>query len=151
MQRDRKAVEFGEADIGERRRRREFDGAAKRLGVNTDALDHDRFVYRWINATDARMFEKTVQDDWDIVTQDGGTVKHDATDIGSAVSIVAGTQANGSGLRTYLCRKPRRYFDEDQKKKQDRLDEQLKQLRAGKSAQGEALGDYVPRGGIVIA
>jgi len=151
MQRDRKAMDLDGQELTERRRRQDFDGAAKRLGVNTAALDHDRFVYRWINATDARIFEKTVQDDWDIVTNDGGVVKHDATDIGAAVSVVAGTQANGSGLRTYLCRKPRRYFDEDQKKKQDRLDEQMKQLRTGRSGQGEALGDYVPRGGISIA
>lgn len=140
-----------DGDVQERRRRKAFDGAAKRLGVNESLLDHERFAYRWISAVDARIFQKTVQDDWEIMTNDGGALKPDATDMGDAVSIIGGSGANGSGLRQYLCRKPRRFYEEDQKEKQDRLDEQLKMLRTGRSAQGEVQGDYVPRGGITIA
>ena len=54
-------------------------------------------------------------------------------------------------MRSYLCRKLRQFYDEDQKMKQTDLDEQLAQLRRGNTAAGEGQGDYVPNGGIRIA
>lgn len=135
----------------ERRRRQDIDTVGKRLAVNTALLDHDRFAYRFINDAPARLYAMTQQDDWDIVKVDGAVVKPDNTDLGDAVSIVVGTKPDGSPLRSYLCRKPRRFFEEDRKKRQTDLDEQLAQLRRGNTAAGEAQGDYVPIGGIRIA
>ena len=117
-----------------------------RMGVSMDLLDFNQYAYRWINDTPggARMYEKTKNDDWDLVSQDGGVVKNDATD--GAVSIIVGTNPDGSPLRAYLCRKPKTWYDEDQAAKQAELDEQLNQLRRGLTRDGQSQSDYVPAG-----
>ena len=137
--------------LPERRRRTDIDTTGKRLAVRTDLLDMEKYVYRWMNDNDARLFQKTKQDDWDIVTQRGEILKSDSTDMGEAVSVAVGTKPDGSPLKAYLCRKLRRFHDEDQKMKQTELDEQLARLRRGSDAKGDAQGDYVPNGGIKIA
>lgn len=134
-----------------RRKRNDIETVGKRLAVNMNLLDHSKFAYRFINDAPARLFRMTKQDDWDIVTNDGAVVKTDSTDLGDAVSIIVGVNADGSPLRSFLCRKPRNYYEEDRQKKQTELDEQLKQLRRGNTAAGELQGDYVPQGGISIA
>lgn len=138
-------------ELPARRRRQDIDMVGKRLAVNTSLLDYDRFSYRFINDAPARLFKMTQQDDWDIVKQNGEIVKNDSTDLGDAVSVVVGTKPDGSPLRSYLCRKLRKFYDEDQKKKQTDLDEQLAQLRRGNTKAGDLQGDYVPSGGIRIA
>ena len=135
-----------------RRRRREGGNVTgRRLGVNEDMLDFTRFAYRWVNDDPARIQGKTVYDDWNIMTQEGGALKEDATDLGSAVSMVVGTHPDGSPKRAYLCRKPRTYFEADQKEKQKELDEQLNQLRRGLDREGASQADYVPTSGISIS
>lgn len=140
-------------DLGERRRKRDLTATTggKNLGINPDVVDMENYVYRFVNDSPARIHAMTKQDDWDIVTNDGGKVKPDATDLGDAVSVVVGANKDGSPLRAYLCRKPRKWYDEDQKQKQTELDAQLQQLRRGRSARGEVQGDYIPATGITIA
>lgn len=138
-------------ELPARRRRNDIETVGKRLAVNASLLDYDRFSYRFINDAPARLFQMTQQDDWDIVKQNGDIVKNDSTDLGDAVSVVVGTKPDGSPLRSYLCRKPRKFYDDDQKKKQTDLDEQLAQLRRGNTKAGDLQGDYVPSGGIRIA
>lgn len=138
-------------ELPARRKRTDIDMTGKRLAVRTDMLDLEKYVYRWMNDTDVRLFRMTKQDDWDVVKQDGQVVKDDNSDLGDAVSVPVGTKPDGSPLRAYLCRKLRRFYDDDQKMKQTELDEQLSRLRTGNSATGEAQGDYVPNGGIRIA
>src|SRR6056297_1336237 len=126
----------------ERRRRNDIDTVGKRLGVNRNILDFGKFEYRWVNDAPARVFQMTEQDDWDIVKPDGGAiVKDDNTDLGNAVSVVVGTQPDGSPLRAFLCRKPKQWYSDDQKQKQTDLDEQLAQMRRGNDAKGGAQGD----------
>lgn len=138
-------------ETGERRRKRGGGHVhGRRLGVNPDLLDFTRFVYRWINDDPARLVAKTRHDDWDVMSNDGGAMKEDATDLGDAVSIVVGTNPDGSVKRAYLCRKPKTYFDEDQREKQAALDEQLNQLRRGNDRSGAAQGDYIPSSGISL-
>ena len=137
--------------LPERRKRVDIDMTGKRLAVRNDLLDFDKYKYRWINDSDVRLFRLTKQDDWDVVAQDGETLKSDSTDMGAAVSIAVGTKPDGSAMRAYLCRKLRRFYDDDQKMKQTDLDEQLSQLRAGKDARGADMGDYTPSGGIRVA
>lgn len=139
-----------EEQLPERRKRTDIDMTGKRLAVRTELLDFDRFKYRWVNDSDVRMW-RLHQADWDVMTQDGDIIKPDNTDLGSAISIPVGTKPDGSAMRAYLCRKHRQFYDDDQKMKQTDLDEQLKRLRLGKSADGESQGDYVPSGGIRIA
>lgn len=131
----------------ERRRKRVGEGYlhGKRMGVNPELLDHSRFAYRWINDEQgARLVQKTKYDDWDIVTNGGGEMKEDATDLGDAVSIVVGTHPDGSAKKAYLCRKPKKWFEEDKAAAQAELDEQLNQLRRGNDRDGASQSDYVP-------
>ena len=109
-------------------------------------MDFNQYAYRWINDSPggARLYEKTKNDDWDIVSQDGGVLKNDATD--GAVSVIVGTNPDGSPLRAFLCRKPKSWYDEDQAEKAAKLDEQLASLRRGLTRDGQSQSDYVPAG-----
>lgn len=130
-------------------RRKQRDGGeleGRRLGVARSKLDFVNFAYRWVNDNPARLYAKTQEDDWDIVSNDG--VKIDGADLGNAVSQVVGTKPDGSPLLAYLCRKPRKYFDEDQADKAAELDKQLAELRRGNDRSGAAQSDYVPSSGI---
>jgi hypothetical protein len=133
-----------------RRRKSATSGelTGQRLGVPKSILDHDRFAYRWINddTGSARIYAKTKEDDWDIVANDGELC--DSADLGNAVSKIVGTAPDGSALRAYLCRKPRGFFDEDQKAKSAELDRQMAELRRGNTRSGEAQADYIPASGI---
>lgn len=128
----------------ERRRRNSLETVGKRLAVNMSSLDFDKFKYRWVNDTPARIFQMTQQDEWEIVTPEGGVVKDDNADLGSAVSTVVRDHNGNGGMRVYLCRKRREWYEEDQKQKQTELDEQLEQMRRGLTGQGESQSDYVP-------
>lgn len=132
------------------RRRKMVDAgvAGQRLGVNRSMLNFDKFAYRWINDTPARMHSKTKEDDWDVVMNEG--VKEDSADLGKAVRQVVGTHKDGSPMYAYLCRKPKSYFDEDQKAKHAELDRQLAELRRGNDASGAQQSDYVPASGISL-
>lgn len=135
----------------ERRKNRSAGGYlhGRRMGVNPDLLDHSRFAYRWINdEMGDRLVRLTKHDDWDIMSNSGGEMKEDATDLGDAVSIIVGTHPDGSPKRAYLCRKPREWYEEDQTAKQAELDEQLNQLRRGNARDGASQSDYVPHSGI---
>lgn len=137
--------------LPERRKRVDIDMTGKRLAVRNELLDFDKYKYRWINDADVRLYQLTKQDDWDVMAQDGAALKSDNTDLGAAISIPVGTKPDGSPMRAYLCRKLRRFWEDDQKMKQTDLDEQLSRLRVGKDAQGADMGDYTPSGGIRVA
>jgi hypothetical protein len=127
-----------------RRRKASAGVIGTRLAVAEDKLDFDRFAYRWINDKMARISGKYAED-WDVVQNDG-SVKEDSADLGNAVSAVVGLNPDGSKMLAYLCRKPKTYFDEDQRDKMAALDEQLTQLRSGTARDaetGEAQSDYV--------
>ena len=113
-------------------------------------LNTEKFVYRWINETPGRLFAKTKEDDWDVVSNDGNAVKNDSVDLGDAVSQIVGTHPDGSPLRAYLCRKVKGFWEEDQTEKQAELEAQLEQLRRGIAKDGTPQGDYVPNSGIHI-
>lgn len=135
-----------------RRRRKSGEGIqGKRLGIAKSMLDLEKYAYRWINDTPARVMMMTKEDDWDIVTQTGGVVKEDATDLGGAVAQVVGRTEDGKPLMAYLCRKPRAFYDEDQRSKAEDLDKQLAELRRGHARDGSPLSDYVPNSGISIS
>jgi len=120
----------------------------QRLGVPKSMLDLSRFRYRWINDDPARIFTKTKEDDWDIVCNDGSVA--DSADLGKAVSKVTGLMADGKPLVSYLCRKPKTYFDEDQAVKSAELDRQMMELRRGNDRSGGSQADYIPASGISI-
>lgn len=133
----------GQRDVTRRRRATgSINQTLGKLGVNPDLLNHDQYAYRWFNDTqNGKLQLKTTHDDWDIVKDPA--VKEDNTDLGSAISIVVGSNKDGSPLRAYLCRKLKTYFDEDKAEAQARLDEQLEQLSRGKDRTGGSQSDYV--------
>jgi hypothetical protein len=139
-----------EEQLPERRKRPDAATVGKRLAVRSDMLDFERFKYRYVNDNDSRLYQM-VQNDWNIMTQQGGELKPDSTDMGSAIRIPVGTKPDGSPLHAYLCRKYRQFYDDDQKMKQTDLDEQLSRLRQGQDANGGSMGDYNTREGIRIA
>lgn len=127
-----------------RRRTTSAGVVGTRLAVVEDKLDFSQFSYRWINDKQARIAAK-YREDWDIVRNDGG-VKEDSADLGDAVSCVVGLHPDGSKMLAYLCRKPKTYFDDDQRDKMAALDDQLTELRSGTARDaetGEASSDYV--------
>ena len=149
--RPRKEVEAG--DKPRRRQRGSGETVGTRLQVNSSNLDFAKYKYRFVNdkyGTGVELKAK-FDVDWDFVKNDGNAVKEDSSDMGDAVSVVVGVNPDGSPLRSYLMRKLKTFYDEDRKAAEAELDEQLKQLRLGNVATGEAQGDYVPEGGIKIA
>ena len=132
------------------RRRKPGSGEVigRRLAVRESTLDFNSYRYRWINDHEARFMAKTREDDWDLVMNDN--VKDDNADLGNAVSQIVGTKPDGSALRAYLCRKPRKWYEDDQKEKQAELDRQLEQIRVGNDRSGGSQADYIPAGGIRI-
>lgn len=135
-----------------RRRKRADDGdvVGQRLGVRKSALDLEQFAYRWINDNPARIQAMTEEDDWDLVPNDGDEVKKDAAATGNAVSQVVGLHPDGSPKLAYLCRKPKTFFEEDQKERQAQLDKQLAELRRGADRSGNLQSDYIPSTGIAV-
>ena len=137
----------------QQRRRKSRDSGeltGRRLAVSKSSLDFTKFVYRWINDTSApRLHAMTKEDDWNVVMNEG--VKEDSADMGNAVSQIVGSKPDGSALVAYLCRKPRKFYDEDQKEKSIELDKQLEQLRRGNDRSGGAQADYIPSGGIKMS
>lgn len=117
-----------------------------RLGVLASSLDHEKYVYRWVNDAPGRIHGKTQEDDWDVVRKSG--VKEDSADMGDAVSEVVGVKPDGSPMRAYLCRKPRKFYDEDQAEKTANLDRQLADMKRGRDRSGAPQADYIPASGI---
>jgi hypothetical protein len=130
------------------RRRKPGIGAVigRRLAVLESELDFNSFSYRWINDSEARFMAKTREDDWELVPNND--VKDDSADLGTAVSQIVGSKPDGSALKAYLCRKPKRWYEDDRAEKQAELDKQLEQIRVGNDRDGGSQSDYVPSGGI---
>lgn len=140
-------------EVQSRRRRRSAGYAhGRRMGINmdTEKLDFNQYEYRWLNDEPGRLIAKTKHDDWDLVTNEGGAVKEDSTDLGDAVSLIVGTHPDGSPKRAYLARKLKEYFEEDQRAKMSELDEQVSRMRRGETRDGASQSDYVPNVGISI-
>ena len=121
-------------------------GIIGRLGVRESALDLGRFKYRWVNDDGVRMHRFTEQDDWAPVTQEGGEVK-DSSNIGAAISAVAGTKENGQPMRAYLLRKRKDWWEADQRQKIEEIDEMFNQMRRGNDPDGsKGAGIYATQG-----
>lgn len=111
-----------------RRRRTDNLGNPTKLAI-TGKLDTQNFEHRWISDNGARLHQKTVQDDFEIVTQDGDSVKEDASPaLGTGVAVRSGVDKDGKPLNLYLCRKPKVLAEDDRNAKEEqrkRLEEQI--------------------------
>lgn len=124
-----------------KRRRRTDNLAEARFNLSFSGEMDPAYEYRWFNDDGARMYQKTVQDDWDVVRQSDGIMKEDGDAHGSEVAHVVGAKKDGSPLRSVLCRKLKEYADEDRRKKEARLAQMDEEIRTGalsQSAKGQA-------------
>ncbi len=133
-----------------RRRRREGMGIERnlRLFIPEDVKDPD-YHYHWINDKPGRLHARTVQDDYDIVTEEElKGEKHDGE--GTQVKRAIGTGENGEWMYSYLCRKPKDFYVEDKAKEQERIAQFERQAREGIPASNDGLDTddhaYVPEG-----
>ena len=110
------------ADQTKRERRRRKGGSLNRMVsmkldvFGADQLDMENYVYRWVNDDPGRMRMATVNDDYEFVeTSEIKDYNADATDsVGERVRMLAGTDKNGNATYTYLLRKRRDWFEDDQ-------------------------------------
>lgn len=120
-----------------------------KLGVNPAFLDEKNFSYRWINDNGGRIDQMTKADDWDLVPDPTKTGKPDSDGEGSLVSKVVGRGEAGQPMKAFLARKPRNFYEEDQRDKKETIDKTMESIKRG-SPQTEAPGlgaaGYVPGG-----
>lgn len=133
----------------QRRRRTTFGiDSTKKLFVPEHMKDPN-FHYRWINATGNRLQLMTQEDDYDIVCEEDAKNEKDVGE-GTAVKRAVGTNKAGEPIYAYLCRKPKEFYEEDQKAKQQPVDESEEALRRGdvKTPGGQADKEafYTPGG-----
>ena len=113
------------------------------------ALDGDRFQLkappipgyrtRWINDTKNRIYQFTVEDDWDFVLRSEiptpkGLVGDPSTtpeqDLGAKVAKIVGYEG-GNPIHAYLCKKRLEYWKADQLEKKQKQDEVMSELKKG--------------------
>lgn len=136
-----------------RRERRRKPGqtvlANLKLSVDEAKLDRKTYEYRFVNDKDGRVQQLHAQD-WDIAPEGA---KEDNASLGSVNSAHAGVN-EGKPYQTVLMRKPKDWFDEDQKEKQRPLDEMEDAIRRGrtdhKANELRGAGVYTPGGANTI-
>ena len=101
--------------------------AGLKLSVPAELLDPN-FQHRWANENDRRLNDLTQHDDYDFV-MDPGKVKTDGE--GTPVTKIVGTKPDGSPLKAYLIRKPKKYYDADRKEALKPIAETEDQIRRG--------------------
>jgi len=123
-------------DAEERRRRTDRKSLlGYQLSVAEEKLDLANYKYRWINDDEARIFAKTKQDDWNLVSQEGSEIKGDASP-GSAICKVVGKSKEGQPVRAYLARKRKDWWEADQRQKNEEIEDMMSQMRAGRDPDG---------------
>lgn len=134
----------------ERRRRdtSSLKGARRRLAVNERALDRENFVYRFANDDKNRIYDLTVNDDWEVVSDREGDIN--ASDaIGAQASVRAGTDSEGKSMRTVLLRKPKAYHDADVAARLRQIDATEQSLK-DVPKEAEKATTYMPDGGMKL-
>lgn len=131
------------AEMKQERRRRNsqgLSGSRRRLYVDENLLDHEKYTYRWINDEATRIHDLTVNDDWDLVSD-----REKATGTGSEMASQVGSGATGSPQRAVLVRKLKEYHDADQLEKQRSIDAQEEALKSAPPDGADASNLYQPK------
>lgn len=132
------------------RRRRHSDGSVAGLKLHVpESMKDPNFVYRWVNDRQGRVDQLTKQDDYDIVSTT------DASQLTSASegTVMRRTVDKFTGEGAVLLRKPKEYYEADQREKQKPLDERDELLRRGAVPSSEGLKEseaYVPGGRNIV-
>lgn len=145
-------------ELTERRKKHEGEfGPSYRLTIPDNIVkylaDND-LVGRFINDTDnGRIYDKTQRDTWDFLTNE--EVADDERNVNPGSERIArrvGTKEDGSPLLSYLCVKPRKWYEADKEKRNKPHEEMMAEIRDKplKTSQSEDLSDdeehaYIPR------
>lgn len=137
-------------EIRSERRRKPGDTNHLRQRLTIDEnLKDPRFEYRFANDEPGRV-EYLQSQDYDLVHDRSGKLKSDATGEGTPVSVIVGTNADGSPKRAFLMRKRKDWLEADKKEKSARIRDRVKSMNVGagsapeeRSLQGKT---YVPGG-----
>jgi hypothetical protein len=152
-----------EAVKKERRRRKGMGlDANLKLHVPEEAKDPN-FHYHFLNGTEARMYQKTVRDDYDIVTvemlENEKRKKRGESEIpikgeGTPYKVPVGVGKDGKALDAFLVRKPKESYEQDKKEEQESIADAESAIKEGpvSSAEGLNKGDhsYVPQGHVNV-
>ena len=101
-------------------------------------------VLRFVNDDKARI-SQLVGQDWDFVKYEEGQIEESVQEMGSGYSIVVGNKENGEPLKAYLMAKEKDWYQDDQKMKQQAVDEVDEEIRGGKLVNVEQ--SYQPKDG----
>lgn len=116
-----------EAIAGERRRRKDDTLnriAGQKLAIPAEFASDTTHSYRWINDKEDRVYDLTVNDDYDIVTRSGVEASDD-----DRVRRPVGQDENGKPLYAVLVRKPIEFVKEDRAERDKALREGENQLK----------------------
>lgn len=123
------------AELEERRKAHIGDyGPSYRLTIPANVVEYlkdNDLVGRWINDNDSgRIYDKTQRDTWDFLTNtEVADDPRNAVPGSERIARRVGTKDDGSPLYTYLCVKPRRWYQEDAKKRAKPHEEMMAEIR----------------------
>lgn len=137
MRKPRKTTRQGEG----RRKRTPLSNQEQKLA----RVPSKGMVGRWVNDTGNRI-SKAIEGDWKHVMESTGTDGEE-----KPVSLVVGVQDNAQPLIAYYMEIPKKFYEEDQKAKQQQVDAIDDAIRHG-NIEGEVGKDgrYVPAQGISV-
>jgi len=122
----------------ERRRKKNVYGRG-RYKLTTPEIQG--YMTRWANDDGVRIQALTEQDDYDFVLKSeisnevGDPDIEGNSDMGSQVRRIVGTKENGEPLYAYLLKIRKEFYEENQKEKQDEIDEVERQIKRGQFKQ----------------
>ena len=145
-------------ELAERRAKHNNDvGPSYRLTIPDNILEYlnqNDLIPRFINDSDnGRIYDKTQRDTWDFLNSAEVSIDpRNSIPGGERISRRVGTKEDGSPLLAYLCVKPRKWYEEDAKKRNKPHEEMMAQIREKpvSTSQSEDLSDdeehaYIPR------
>jgi len=92
---------------------------ANRDKLHVAGLDHDNYIYRWVNDVPGRL-DAFIQGWWEFVDQTGKPVGDGGIDQSASTSSKF-SKGVGTGQLAYLMRIPKEFWLEDQDKKEAKL------------------------------
>lgn len=109
---------------------------ANRDKLTVAGLDHENFVYRWVNDSEGRL-ATFLAGYWEFVDQNGQPIGDGGIENTAGVSSKF-SKGVGRGVTAYLMRIPREFWLEDQQAKENRV----KEVEAEMRRSAKQAGDY---------
>lgn len=98
------------------------DPTHRRYGVPADFFDREKYSYYSAVDKGSRLYDLTVNDDYDFVTKDGKAATGSEGRAGEGALRYQSGTVDGAPQYTYLLRKPMKFAAEDREKKVAKID-----------------------------